>query len=225
VKEPSHNIAAKRWLNKYLFALCGLVLLSILQACATADFERLDLAGLRPAGPGLRMAVPHITQNDNYSCGTTAIAMAISYYEKRAENPLDQDEVWTRSKSDSNFAMTRGFDIAGFLNVVISYGYKGQFVNHLGLERLKILLSNGYLVVMLIQPNLGSQNTHAVLAVGYNDATGALLVEDPADRKRAFGYLELSDFWKAEIGEPHMLTTEAGFIIYPKASMGTSETK
>jgi predicted double-glycine peptidase len=184
--------------------------------CATSGFERLDMGGLDPAGSGVRLKVPHISQNDNYSCGTTAVAMAISYHEKRFDDPLDKEESWRISKSDIAFTRTMGFSLSGFRNLVSAYGYRGQFVNRLGLERLKILLSNGIPVVLFIRPNINSKNTHAVLAVGYVDSIGALLVEDPANAKRAYGYGELDDFWKAWIGEPGMNTERAGYIVFPR---------
>jgi predicted double-glycine peptidase len=190
--------------------------LLFVSSCATAGFERLDMGGFEPARGGVRLKVPHISQDDNYSCGTTSVAMAISYHEQRFDNPLDKEESWRISKSDIAFARTRGFSLTGFRNLVSAYGYEGRFVNRLGLERLKILLSNGIPVVLFMQPDKGSRNTHAVLAVGYVDATGSLLIEDPANAKRAYGYGELDDFWKAWIGEPGMKTERAGYIVLPK---------
>lgn len=201
---------------KKLSVLGNIFLAFICISCTSLDYNQLDISSLKPATNGLRLNVPHISQNDNYSCGITSIAMALSFYENKIDAPLDKDIAWKISKSNITFALTKGFDLDGFNNLVSFYGYKATFVNNLGIERLKILLSNGVLVVLLIQPIKGSVNTHAVLAVGYNDFTGSMLVEDPAGFKKAYGYKELNDFWKAEIGNPKMNTVNAGFVIYPK---------
>jgi len=201
---------------KKLFVLVNIVLACIGFSCTSLDYNQLDVSNLKPATSGLRIKVPYISQNDNYSCGITSIAMALSFYENKIDAPLNKDDAWEISKSDITFALTKGFDLDGFNNLVSFYGYQAVFVNNLGIERLKILLSNGVLVVLLIQPNIESLNTHAVLAVGYNDFTDSLLVEDPAGFKKSYGYKELNNFWMAEIGNPKMYTVNAGFVIYPK---------
>lgn len=202
-------------MNRLLRAL--FVLLTLLgTGCASSVPSIRDTLILAPPARASRIPVPHIGQKDSYSCGTTAIAMALSYYEKSPDGPIDKDVAWALAGSDIAFARTYGHDIGGFDRLVAHYGYRGELVDGLGLAPLKALLSNGILAVLLIQPEPGRQNTHAVLAIGYDDATETLLVDDPAEVKRFYGYGELKDYWKAFVPNPSRSTKEAAYILYPR---------
>lgn len=188
----------------------------LLGGCTSRNPHILETLDLDPPVGATRIPVPHISQNDSYSCGTTALAMALSWYEKRTDQPLDKDLAWALSGSDIQFAHTQGHDIAGFDHLLGQFGYRGELVDGLGLPRLKQVLSNGILAVLLIQPEIGKQNTHAVLAIGFVDSSKTLIVEDPAQVKNFYGYGELSDYWKAFVPNPARFTKEAAYIVYPR---------
>lgn len=195
---------------------CLLLAGFFVSSCADRSLRLVDFDSLELPAPSARIAAPHIDQNDSYSCGTTSVAMALSFLEGRSGDPISKTEAWQLSGSDPEFAMTRGHDIDGFNALTAHFGYRAEFVDRLGLDRLKRLLSNGIPVVLIIRPIPGKSNTHAVLAVGYVDGTETLLVEDPAGMKRAYGYGELDMFWKGVVGKPFARTRNAGFIVYPK---------
>ena len=47
-----------------------------------------------------KLDVVYIPQNDKKSCATTSCAMAISYFEKLKNKPLDKETVWEISGTD-----------------------------------------------------------------------------------------------------------------------------
>lgn len=202
-------------ISPILCVACLFFAAALVSSCANRSIRLVDFDSLDPPAPAARIQAPHIAQNDSYSCGTTAVAMALSFLEGRTADPIPKDEAWAVSGSDPEFAMTKGHDIDGFLRLTGSFGYRAEFVDRLGLDRLKRLLSNGIPVVLIISPVPGKPYTHAVLAIGYVDGTETLLVEDPAGKKRAFGYGELDAYWKGVVGKPFARTCNAGFIIYP----------
>jgi hypothetical protein len=193
-----------------------LILPFALTFCVSNGIRKIPMDPSFQIPPRYLIPVPHISQNDTYSCGTTSIAMAISYYEGMIDNPLSKDLAWEISGSDIDFAHTWGHDIRGFQKLTLHYGYASEFANLLSLADLKYLISHGIPVVLIIHPILGRIQTHAVLACGYNDDQGLLYVEDPADGRKGFYYSELYDYWSANIGNPLFISVRAGFIIYPK---------
>lgn len=162
--------------------------------------------------------VPHISQNDDYSCGTTSVAMAVSYHLGLFENPLDKEEVWQLSGNDKQTIYARGHDTSGYMRLMAHFGLKGEFVNRLGLDGLKYLIAHDLPVVLFHRPEADKPYTHAVLAVGYNDDQQLIYVEDPADRIKGFYYDDLLLKWNAWIANPIGKSTQAGFIVYPLPS-------
>jgi len=162
------------------------------------------------------MAVPHISQNDNYSCATTSVAMALSSYQSLFIRPLDKEESWIISKSNKFQIRTFGNDARALIRLIQYYGFSGEAVNHIGIYNLKYLLSKGILVVLFIRPNPNKFETHAVLAIGYSDSEQKIFIEDPSNYFSDFSYKDINYYWNAFLSNPIGMTEQAGLIIYPE---------
>ena len=189
-------------------------ILFFLIGCYSKDIRYLNIRELKPAEAKVLLNAPLVLQHDNYSCGTTSVSMALSFYEERIFHPIDKDNAWEISRTNRRLVRTLGNDVYGFSRLIRFYGYEGELVNRLGLNRLRTLLSNGVLVVMLIQPNPERINTHAVLAHGYDDDKRVLYVRDPANSHTQISYDELDGCWRAFLARPLGYTVNGGFLIY-----------
>jgi hypothetical protein len=162
---------------------------------------------------------PHIYQNDSYSCGTTSIAMAVSYYMNKSDVPLTKEEVWTISGLSIDRVHKYGNDMAGLLRISKYYGLKGEFHNGFTIEEIEYLLANNILVAINYRPNTKSQSTHMVLLTGYNRIKRFFVLQDPNNIWSTFDYMTYDDLlkrWTAFITNPNMNSFRSGFIIYPK---------
>jgi hypothetical protein len=193
------------------------IILFLLFASCTFDTELrgVQLNYGKELPQHLRYEVPYIPQNDTYSCGTTSLSMAISYYLGRSEDPLDKDEAWEISQTDIDFTHKFGFDLKSFKRLVEHFNCRGEMVNELGLDRLKRVLAEGYLVVLFIQPDPENASTHAILAVGYNEQQEIIFIKDPSTNQKYIWNPHLLERWKAWIGKPAGMSQQAGYIIYP----------
>ncbi len=161
--------------------------------------------------------VHYIPQNDNYSCATTSMAMAISYYEN-LDKPLDKELVWKISGSDENDVYKYGNDMEGLKNIANYYGYKSEYTENMNISDIEYLLSKGVLVTPTITIDNKTLTTHSVLVIGYDKDEKILYINDPANRQNKI--LKYSDFetkWSsAYLSFPRKKANRSGFVIYPK---------
>lgn len=160
--------------------------------------------------------VPHLSQNDTYSCGTTSVAMAVSYHLNRFDEPLDKDQIWEISGNDIDIIHNQGHDTSGYINIVNYFDLNGKFINNLGLHRLKFLISNDLPVVIFIRPDVDQNNTHALLVNGYDDKLNIIYVEDPSNQVTYYSYCDLIDRWDAWLFRPRIHSLQAAYVVYPK---------
>ncbi|MGA3288162.1 MAG: C39 family peptidase [Bacteroidota bacterium] len=162
--------------------------------------------------------VVQIPQNDNYSCATTSVAMAISHFEGLDSTPLDQDSIWVLSGADSTMIRTQGNDMNALERITKHYGYQSKYTENLTDYDLELFLSKGILVVINFRPNVSGNNTHAVLVIGYDRSLKTFYVNDPAKKTPGtlFSYSDLEQRWTAWLSSPRVLSNHSGFIIYPK---------
>lgn len=161
--------------------------------------------------------VPYIPQNDNYSCATTSMAMAISYYEN-LDKPLDKELVWKISGTDENNVYKYGNDMEGLKNIANYYGYKSEYTEHMKITDIEHLLSKGILVMLNIKNKKGSSaNYHALLVIGYDKNKKILYINDSSNRRnKVFEYSDLETRWSAALSSPIGMSHQSGFVIYPK---------
>jgi hypothetical protein len=162
--------------------------------------------------------VVQIPQNDNYSCATTSVAMAISHFEGLDSTPLDQDSIFVLSGADSTILRTQGNDMNALERITNHYGYQSTYTENMTDYNLELLLSKGILVVINFRPNVSANNTHAVLVIGYDKSLKTFYVNDPAKKYPGtlFSYSDLEQSWTAWLSSPRGLSNHSGFIIYPK---------
>jgi hypothetical protein len=160
--------------------------------------------------------VVFIPQNDTKSCATTSVAMAISHFEGREQNPLDKEEVWRISRSSEKLVKALGNDVIGLKRIADYYGYKSEFVQGITFEQLEYLLAKGILVVIFRKGNIQGTKSHAVLVTGYDRIQREFYVNDPSIGYQSITYENMDAFWKTWIGKPLIHTNRGGFIIYPK---------
>ena len=204
-------------MTKYLTrSFCFIIVIVVLSSCTPEKIIGIEVPQNSHLPNIVRINVPHISQNDNYSCASTSAAMAISSYIGLFEKPLDKEESWIISKSNKFIIRNFGNDVSALKRLVNYYGYSGEFVNKIGIYNLKYLLSKGVLVVLFIRPNLDMQSTHAILATGYDEANEKVFIEDPSNKIKVLSFNELEKHWNAILSIPLSRTYQAGFIIYPK---------
>ncbi len=206
-------------LYKHIYSL--IVIISVISFCSscTSDKSKRELAALediQKIPEEVNYPVKIIPQNDNYSCGTTSVAMAISYFENPTINTINKDYVWKISGSSIDIARKKGFELKGFENIVTEYNYKYDFYENITFDELEYLLANNALVVIFIR--MDKQSIHAVLVKGYNRKEQIFYVNDPSEYIQTLTYEFLNTNWNAEFADLHKRTNRSGFVIYPKSN-------
>jgi dienelactone hydrolase/predicted double-glycine peptidase len=164
----------------------------------------------------IKYLVPYIAQNDDYSCATTSLAMAISYFEN-LDKPLDKDIVWKILGSDKNDIHQYGNDMDGLKRIADHYGFKSEFKDNMEIFDIEKLLSQKSLVVLNISVSNNSSAIHALLVTGYDKNKKIFYVNDPANKQnKEMKYSDLQDRWKAHLYSLRGNSFHSGFIIYPK---------
>lgn len=201
-----------RVLGSIVFTLSVLLTSCIDYPISGIKIDEIDVQNLPQF---VRLNVPHISQNDNYSCATTSLAMAISYY-GGFQPPLDKEEAWTISKIDKAMVKRFGNDMNGLERLANHFGFTGEYANQLSIEVLEYLLSKNLLVVLNVRPDPNQKYSHAVLLVGYDRANQVLFIEDPNNLWNQLGYKDLEERWSAFLSSPFGMSYRSAFIIYPK---------
>ncbi|NGX63992.1 MAG: hypothetical protein KR126chlam6_01416 [Candidatus Anoxychlamydiales bacterium] len=172
---------------------------------------------IRPIPSNIKINVVYIPQNDNKSCATTSIAMAISYYEN-LKKPLDKEFIWKLSGIDENNVYQYGNDMEGLKNITEYYSYKSEFFENMNISDIEYLLSKGVLVIPTITVDNKTLATHSVLVIGYDKDEKILHINDPANKQNKI--LKYSDFetkWSsAYLSSPRKKAYRSAFVIYPK---------
>lgn len=179
-----------------------------------AGMEAPGDSGLRALPSRAFIPVALIAQNDDKSCATTSVAMAISHLEGRDGDPLDKDEVWAISGSSEDEVRARGNDVAGLSRVAASFGLESEFVEGLSVGDLEFLLSRGIPVTVFVKTTRDGSRTHAMLAVGYDRERRVILFNDPAIRVASMRYADFERSWSAWLSRPRKMARRAGFIVY-----------
>lgn len=117
------------------------------------------------------ISVTYSAQKKSYYCGPAAVQMALSYL---LDSFPSQDELATEMQTDAKAGVTytnkmrKAFDNRGFTQV---------YEDDSNLDELKILNSNGYLIIILIYFDITHEYQHYVLVIGYDSK--AIYVHDP----------------------------------------------
>ena len=193
-----------------------ILLLILLISCRTNNNKYLEITDekMKQVPNEITNNVVLIPQNDNYSCGTTSVAMAISYFEGIDKELLNKDTVWNISGSSIQIARTKGFELQGFQKIASFYKYKCDFLENIIISELEFLLSKGALVIIFIR--LSKNSIHAVLVTGYNKQNELVYINDPSNYIKTLSYDFLKQNWNAQFADIHRNTKQAGFIVYPK---------
>ena len=163
----------------------------------------------------VKLDVVHISQqNDNRTCATTSVAMAISYYKKET---LDKEKVWKISGTNVDIIRLWGNDMAGLKRIADHYGYKNEYAAFLTFHDLEFLLSKGILPVINIKYQKTGMATHAVLVTGYDRSKRIFYINDPATSSASskLDYVDLKSRWSAYLSSPRGMSIRSAFIIYP----------
>jgi hypothetical protein len=159
--------------------------------------------------------VVYIAQNDNYSCATTSVAMAVSYF-LFDNKPLDKETIWELSGTNKSFVLNYGNDMYGLKKITDSYNLRSEYKTNLTISDLEKLLIEGALIVLNIKVNETGSSTHAILAVGFNKKGEYLYIKDPSiSDNYLFYYSDLKKRWSAHLSLPRGMSFRSGFIIYP----------
>jgi len=78
-------------------------------------------------------------KNDDYSCATTSLAMAITYLEN-LDKPLDKEFVWKISGTDQKDVHKYGNDMEGLKRIANHFGYKSEFLEYMNISDIEHLL-------------------------------------------------------------------------------------
>jgi hypothetical protein len=195
---------------------CVLIMTLSFGGCASHSLKgiRIDPADLESLPASIRHDVPFIPQNDNYSCATTSLAMAISYYED-GTIAIDKDAAWQISGTDRETVRKMGNDMAGLERLATHFGYESEYGNRLSMSTLEVLLSQNALIVLNIRAYRTGRQTHAVLATGYDHTRETLYINDPGDSPKEMSYADLEARWSAYLSNPRGMSRRSGFVIYP----------
>lgn len=204
--------------RKISFISVSITLLLALAACGGGGGSG-DAASVAPTNPvsvtEVKYPVPVMYQDSDYTCATTSLAMAISYFGK-LDVPLANNIAWDLSGSSINAIHTTGNDMDGLKKLADHYGYKTEYKNNMTTTDLENLLNSKALIVLNIKAADTGNQTHAVLATGYNKSARKIYVNDPAKRLTEFDYTYLESRWSAFLTAPLGMSTKSGFVIYPK---------
>ena len=166
-----------------------------------------------------KLNVPTIYQLDDYSCSTTSAAMIISYFSNEI---LDKDKAWNISGLNIADIKNYGNDMNGLKNISDFYSYESAFKESLSIHDLEQLISNGIPIIINVLQKENSQQTHAVVVIGYDKKKKTFFINDPAKSiiGNEISYENLNNLWLASIkglgAEKYYMSYRSGFIIYPK---------
>ena len=162
--------------------------------------------------------VPHIFENDGYSCATTSLAMALSYFDNRWKCPIDKNTAWILSGSNKNRVISTGNDMDGLKRLANHFGYFGEYEDKMSIRKLELLLSKNILVIINIRAFETGKKTHALLAEGYSNVKKVLFVADPSNLTTKISFSDLKKRWSAFLSEPYGMSHRSGFLVYPKST-------
>ncbi len=166
------------------------------------------------ANYSVKLNVPMILQNDNYSCATTSLAMVMSYYDNTLYN---KDDVWNASGSSiEDVTQKCGNDMNGLKRAAQSFGFtQYEFVDNLNINKLKDFINRGIPPIVNIK-NFFANFFHAVVVVGYDQE--GFFINDPAWYETSSYHIDYETFkthWYAHLCTPTSDTYyNSAFILY-----------
>ena len=201
-------MTAKDDLAQYIFCFC-IIFIIFTTGCS---LKKSTMNGYENIPEEVRLDVPLIQQKDNFSCATTALAMVMSYYDKKI---YTANEVWSASGSKSTEVRRKGNDIYGLKKAAKKYGFTDyEFRNNLSTDDLRVYIAQGIPVVVNIR-NYFSNSSHAVVVTGYD--TKNLYINDPnhmSSYRKNYQYF-LENWW-AHLSYPEGKYKKSAFIIFPR---------
>lgn len=204
--QKTREVACKR------LALAGYRLARILNTCFPETNQ--ESTGIT-SNSRVKFDVPHIPQNDNYSCATTSLAMAISHF---AGHLLDKNTAWKISGTEKQAVLKYGNNMDGLKKIATHYGYKSEFRDLMTIRDLEDLLTQKALIVINVRANPNVPASHSVLVTGFDRDPETFYINDPADpQKTSISYSDLLSLWSTYLSSPARLSEQSGFIIYPKS--------
>jgi ABC-type bacteriocin/lantibiotic exporter with double-glycine peptidase domain len=186
-------------MKKILYSILVMFLLSIVIGCMHSNSNKVLLD------------VGYIQEYNDLSCATTAIAMIISYYEKQ---PLDAETVWKISEANEYVLREYGNDIRCLKRISDHYGYKSEFLENRTIADIEKFLSQG--IPVMVNIKVASQQTHALLIVGYDKNKKVFYIEDAGSiNNKILKYSGLEQCWSAYLISSREYYHSV-FIVYPK---------
>jgi len=166
----------------------------------------------------IKIAVPHIAQNDDYSCATTSLAMALSYYRGDSMALIDKDFAWTVSRANKETVRKIGNDMESLGKLASYFGFSSEFCTDLTIDQIEFLLSRGILCILNIRTKGSFSEAHAVLAIGYDKIDKKIFVNDPANMIKEISYKDLEENWLVVLSKPYGFARNSVFILYQTIS-------
>ena len=160
----------------------------------------------------MTLDTPLIQQKYNYSCATTALAMVMSYHDKKI---YDANEIWNASESDGPEVRRKGNDMHGLKKAAKKYGFTDyEFRNNLSTDDLRTYIAQGIPVIVNIRNYFGN-SSHAVVVTGYDEKY--LYINDPnISSKYKKNYQQFTENWWANLSSPEGKYKKSAFIVFPK---------
>jgi hypothetical protein len=199
--------------------LISILLLNFVSCNSNNRYQYIEIKNDYKLPQQVLIRTPHIFQNDQKSCATTSVAMAVSYYLGLNNAPIEKEKAWLISESKEEIVNKEGNDMFGLKKITDFYGLKGEYKDNITITDLKYLLANNILVSINIKISEKSNATHMFLVCGYDDSKKVLYINDPANPKDEINEYPmelLKKQWKAYLSKPKGMSHQSGYIIYPK---------
>jgi hypothetical protein len=103
-----------------IFCFASLVFAFCVLSCnVTTKYKYITIDKNYSLPTNVYIKTPHIFQNDQKSCATTSVAIAVSYYLGLNDAPLNKENVWKISESKEEIVSKYGNDMAGLKKLLI----------------------------------------------------------------------------------------------------------
>jgi len=180
---------------------CGLGLVGAAIVQFDCNAARAQQAGFSLTGAMRRIRneerMPLYSQPDGISCGPTAVAMVLKYYNREAGIGALKTACGTRIYSGPNFAgrqISVGLTLpAGIRQGLKSYGVGADVRGNSSLDDVMRLIDEDRPPILLVRS--GRDTWHWLVVVGYYDDGARFLVRDPGSKERFVSARALEMGW------------------------------
>ncbi len=198
-------------MKKLFYSLGAIIIVISLSGCSSIGGIKIPKNYKKTLPEQAKLNVPIISQNDGYSCATTALSMTMSYYDNKN---YDKNDVWDKSGSSIiDVTQKCGNDMYGLMTASKKFGFTNyEFVDNLKVDELKYLIAKDIPVVVNIR-NFFKESYHAVTVVGYNRE--GFIINDPSGSTYNIDYKTFKKHWYANLCSPKRgKHYNSAFILY-----------